>query len=474
MVSIKRLTKLLHYFTRIVCYHAVLVLPFIVFGLLAYISFDINHPLINIITLMWIILVFLAFMLFIDAFVGKFAFELELKSEAERRLMPISSLRGITIIKKNISRLLFLSFFTFIAIAISFTFYLLSLVLGLLPLVIVATSLILIAFGLAILIKQPKLPVVEIGALLDFYSPIEFKVYIDNMFQDTIPSILDPVSYMKFDDWVDYVRNLIKIPEGVDASTALERAIEKILLMFYLNIKFPKTINDEIVRKEIAELLKNPKDIEKLQKPETETIYDFNDLKKFIDKLHETAPEITLIIDRLFFTLRDNLKQFKTSELFFDVVAPEITKGTNGINTYIFLFNNSEKYIDKPRPIRIRIFAPDFEPNQLSIDLSLDPKGTFKIESNKLPIYAKEGEDIVGKLSEILQIGDGIWIRLIPKNYGTKIITVLIEEQGKIITSRQFSITIKRNITDFLKKIIGSGSILSGIATSILRLAIIP
>lgn len=453
-----------------ISYFLVLILPFMILPLLFAINFNVDHPLINLATFMWSALVFFAFMLFLDMLISKIIFEMDLKQKTRKKLLPMGTLRGMATIRGNFAKILKLAFLVFILMGISYAFYLYSIMFKTVPLTIAATSLALIAFGLVLLIKRPRLPIVEIGALIEFYTPVEFPVYIDNLLQDTLPSILDPISLMKFDDWKDFISAYIKTLEGIDQQTALERAIEKMLLMHALHIEFPKVITEDIVLSEVAELLKDPEHIDEIRKPKHKDVFSFMDLKKFMSRLSEVAPEITIIVNRLFLTLRDNLNEFKSADLYFDVVAPEIIKGFDGISLYIFLFNNSDEYREKARPIRVKIFAPGLQPSEIAVDLLLDPKGDFVIKSKELKPYSKEEEDIVGKLSEILQIGDGIWIRLVPVDYGMKTITILVEEKGHTIAAKQCNIFVKRDITAFLRKFVGSSSILSGVVTALTRI----
>ncbi|MCR8487594.1 MAG: hypothetical protein NDP22_04205, partial [Crenarchaeota archaeon] len=229
-------------------------------------------------------------------------------------------------------------------------------------------------------------------------------------------------------------------------------------------------ITKDVLYSEIAETLSNPHDIEKLKRPSIPGLYSIADIERFMRRFVSLAPEVALAIERIFLTLRDNLTEFKTSELYFDVIAPESTRGLDGINILVFLFNNSDEYREKARPVKVHIIAPGFEPDRISLDVKLDPKGDFQIVSDRLEPYSKEGEDIVGKLAEILQIGDSIRLRLKPSSYGLKTITVLVEDKGTIITSRQLSIIVKRDLAGFFRKILGSGSMLSGVATLVLKL----
>lgn len=470
LLSVREFARFLNTLSSTFCYYTSLVLPFVILGLLAYINFDIKNPLVPVITWVWILLLSIIALEFLSLLTGKILFERELANLAKRKLIPIRSMRGVDVVRKNVMKNSYSILVSLILISIAFVSYLGSILYGLIPLLFVAIGLALTVFGIILLIRRPKVPVIEIGGLLDFYTPVEFKVYIDNMFQDTLPSILDPLSYLKFDDWIDYVSNYLRAPPGIDKQTILERAVEKIFLMSLLHVEFPEKITKDVLYSEIAETLSNPHDIEKLKRPSIPGLYSLADIERFMRRFVSLAPEVALAIERIFLTLRDNLTEFKTSELYFDVIAPESTRGLDGINILVFLFNNSDEYREKARPVKVHIIAPGFEPDRISLDVKLDPKGDFQIVSDRLEPYSKEGEDIVGKLAEILQIGDSIRLRLKPSSYGLKTITVLVEDKGTIITSRQLSIIVKRDLAGFFRKILGSGSMLSGVATLVLKL----
>ncbi|MHA1594870.1 MAG: hypothetical protein ACTSXX_09030, partial [Candidatus Baldrarchaeia archaeon] len=126
---------------------------------------------------------------------------------------------------------------------------------------------------------------------------------------------------------------------------------------------------------------------------------------------------------------------------------------------------------DRPRPVRVYVRAPGFDPEEVSVDVNLDPKGDFRIESDKLEVVSEEGEDVVGVLSQILQIGDAVWFVLKPKDYGLKTISVCVIENGKVVYGRTLLVDVKRNLLDQIKSVVGGGSIGGGILIPLVKLA---
>ena len=131
------------------------------------------------------------------------------------------------------------------------------------------------------------------------------------MFQDTIVSVMDPLTYLKYDDWIYCVKEAVIVPKGLDERTALERAIEKIFLMALLRKEFSKLIpSDEIVIREIEEVIR-PKDSKKVIE---HRYFGLKNLYRILERFKMAIPEVELMVNRLFLVLRDNLKEFKDSD----------------------------------------------------------------------------------------------------------------------------------------------------------------
>ena len=308
---------------------------------------------------------------------------------------PISSIRGIDEVLSNLIKIKRLAQAMFLAILSSIVLFYISVTYGLVPLFYVALGLVLIGFGLTILLKQPKEPALEVaGGLMEYYTPVEYPVYIDNMFGDTVSTVFDPLTWMKYDDWVDDVRDSIIVPKDLDPQTALERAIEKIFLMCLLRKEFPTLIKENVVDEEISEVIRE----DRLDFILKHRFFGKKKIYRILKRLKDVIPEIYTIVDRLFLTLRDNLSLFKESNLFVESVVSSEVIGLSDTRILVYMFNNSDEFKYKPRPVSVFVVAPGFEPDRMRVDLNLDPKGEFNIEEKELPIYTSEGRDIVGVL----------------------------------------------------------------------------
>ncbi len=466
---VNALERAFHRYSRKFGYVMELVLPFAILGYLLSQGFVLRSGLMVMISdALWGFLVFNTVILFLSTVLSKAAFKLGISHYIERGY-PVTTIRGYEKIVSNINKMVRLGFAIFVAILASLVFYIISVYFGLIPLIYVAISLTLIGFGFTLLLKRPKEAVVEpAGGLLELYTPVEFPIYIDNMFQDTIVSVMDPLTYLKYDDWIYCVKKAVIVPEGLDERTALERAIEKIFLMAMLRKEFPKLIpSDEIVIREIEEVI-NPKNVDDVIEHEH---FGLKNLYRILERFKMAIPEVELMVNRLFLVLRDNLKEFKDSDLYIETTVNSEVKGLRNVGLLVFLFNNSDLFKDRPRPVRVYVRAPGFDPEEVSVDVNLDPKGDFRIESDKLEVVSEEGEDVVGVLSQILQIGDAVWFVLKPKDYGLKTISVCVIENGKVVYGRTLLVDVKRNLLDQIKSVVGGGSIGGGILIPLVKLA---
>ena len=99
-----------------------------------------------------------------------------------------------------------------------------------------AIGLVLIAIGMWMLLKIPDKPAFQPGAMLKYYTPKSVPMSLDNLLSDSILSFLDPITRIKMDEWTESIRVSLNpyFESSSDDTTRLERAREKILLLFYL------------------------------------------------------------------------------------------------------------------------------------------------------------------------------------------------------------------------------------------------
>ncbi len=331
---------------------------------------------------------------------------------------------------------------------------------------VVSIGLLLIAFGMTLLLRTPLRPVYEPGGLMNFYNPTSIPSTLDNILSDAFFTCLDPITRLKFDEWTHLIEKSLNpsFLSETDNQTRVEIAREKILLLIYLQKSMPDMMSQENLIAEIKEIIAE----EKLTNFLTGDISRIS-LKLMRELLLPEAmkkiPEIWTLIDRIIVNLVDNLDAFKKSDLWITFGYPSIHAGTfDPFRIIIFALNQSEDFKEKKRPISFRFKGGrlTLEPDQVKKLFSLDPSRNFKIKSKNLSFLTKGGEDIVGSLSQILQIGDALWLQFLPLKYGPHVLNVDVEENSESRFSRSAIIYVKRDIKFFLKSYGGRATALSG------------
>ncbi len=304
------------------------------------------------------------------------------------------------------------------------------------------------------------------GGLSPLYELEEFPVAVDNCLSEVFRAYLDPMAYLKFDEWSELIDNLTKEGLGDDyTETEFERVRELVLYLRYLVQNFPA------ISEAAAEALINFR----VRVDDAYTrIRDFPNLEigqidLVLAKMQKEIPQFFKIIDHIMIQLEDNLTEFRNTELFFDAALPQVAYPGDPLPLFLFFFNNDPNFIERRRPIRVKIVAPGFEPSQLDLDLTLDPREEVHLGSTHvLPILDLAGDDISKAISEILQVADALWLTLVPQDVGTHAINVFIEdaETGAIIAGKNFRVKIVYDLGSLMRKVMGVAALAAGAALS--------
>jgi len=275
--------------------------------------------------------------------------------------------------------------------------------------------------------------------LLDVYEPSEQVLYLDNILSDLIESQNDPLTKNYLDEYNAFLL------EALENKDQFYEAKEKLYLLNVLQAEMPATMTDQMVEDELAELF-GPEDVQQIiNHPD----FSFKKIQELVSKSSKRVPQFFKVITRLFLHLDENLYDFKSHALYLDIGYPIIATDVTPI--FIFLFNNSEDHRTQPRRVKITLESTAFNPRRVEVEIDLDKKGDFKIESEKLPLTVPgDAEDLLKILSEVLEIGDGVLIMLQPVRFGvSSIIRCTIEdEEGYMIIGKTLNIQTKQNIID--------------------------
>ncbi len=331
-----------------------------------------------------------------------------------------------------------------------------------------AIGLVLIAIGILLLLKIPEKPSFEVGAFLKYYYPRHTPIALDNLLSDSILAFLDPITRMRFDEWTASIIRWMREdfePES-DAATRLERARERILLLFYLKKRMPSILPDDVFDTELKEVIKN-EEISKLKDGIGSDI-SFSVLNEIFDSMLRQIPEIFKTIDRLVIELTDNLFEFKNnSDIWVTVSAPEKVVGNiNPFRILIFALNkDTKRFGDKRRLVNFRASgAQSHFMEKMDYSLALDEAEDLNIYEDKLSFVSEDSNDILGILSQILQIGDAVWFTIERKSFKSHLFHVSINEENRgSIFGETINVDVTRDMRFYLKTYGGKLSAISGL-----------
>ena len=339
---------------------------------------------------------------------------------------------------------------------------------------IIAISLILIAIGISLLISLPDAPALVPGSLMKYYVPVSIPSQIDNFLSDTVFPFLDPITRMRWDEWGQFILDNLKenFEPQEDDQTKLEIAREKILLFAYLNLSMPVAISPEVTKKELTEMFTSSSVVDQLFEGKNSGI-TWPILLEILEKVQDKAPEIFDVINRLIVELSDNLKSFKNKELYVTTTAPSKVIGNlRPFRILVFMLNkDSTNFGNKKRPVQVKLVSERSTSLPDTYDIYLDESEGMDIQSTSLPLIS-DGEDIVGLLSRILQVGDAVWFQVFRHNFGIHLFNIRVAEEGKgAVFGKSREISVNRDIVFYLKQYGGKLSAIGGALLPIIGLA---
>ncbi|MBD3195324.1 MAG: hypothetical protein GF317_09730 [Candidatus Lokiarchaeota archaeon] len=400
---------------------------------------------------------------------------LRLRLDYERgRGRPIESLDGFKLLSNNVSRVLnLLKVISLICIA-SVILFLVMLIFGELTLGFAAMGTALIGLGLALLIRSLNLNIHDVNGLQDFFKPTTHEIFLDNFFAEIFSNHLDPITFLKWDEFVLGLNKLLnpefieKVKKQEEDELPITFALEKMLFLYYLH--YQDVLSEVLLKQEFKEIINidsDSFDIEKGLHMEGDWYFSASDIYRLFDFIREYNPGFYNIIDRLQLELADNITRLSKDPIYMDSSAQEVVYIGSELNIMVFLYNNSPD----PKKYRLRIAAPGFEPDRTIIDIKVEGRGSFLIPSSPIPLTSEEDIDITGVLSTMLENGDTTWITLEPREKGEQTIQIFLErEDGTIIEGKTRTIKVTRNLKDYLKKLSSIGSLIGGLAVPISRI----
>ena len=403
---------------------------------------------------------------------------------------PIDSLEGFSSVKSFNTQVFMNSSLITGAIFLSFIFYLVAAIIlpGLQPdstqnltgidqlindlvdilqptILWTAIGLVLIAIGMWMLLKIPDKPAFQPGAMLKYYTPKSVPMSLDNLLSDSILSFLDPITRIKMDEWTESIRVSLNpyFESSSDDTTRLERAREKILLLFYLKNRVSALLTEEIFINELKEVLKEEKVNDFLEGKDSGI--DSSIIEDVYERLATQIPEVFKVIDRLLIDLVDNVKAFRDNkDIWVSVSTPDIVYGNKKpFRILIFALNKDKSKTNRIVNFNINGVQSGFLEKQ-HYNLILDDAEDFDISSDNVPFSSSDTTDILTLLSQILQMGDAVWFSFERRAFKNYLFNIFLTENKSGIYSQTTSVTVSRDKMFYITEYGGKTSALGGVA----------
>ncbi len=349
---------------------------------------------------------FNSIMLFLGANSTNSSLKLRLKVERKRG-RPIDSLDGFEMLFSSVKRVVNLLKIIALICFVALILFLVMLLIGDLNLGFAAAGFALIGLGLAIIIRSLNLNIHDVNGLQDFYKPTTHQIFRDNFFAEVFSDHLDPVTYLKWDEYLAGIEKILtptfiqKVKEAEEDELPLTFGIESILFLYYL--RYQGVLTDEQFTRELKEVINVESasfDTKRGLLIEGSWYFSTSDIYKLFDYIKKYNPGFFNIIDRLQLELADNIERLSKDPIYMDSSAQEVVYLHSELNVMVFLYNNAPE----DKNYAIKIVAPGFEPSKLKLDIKVEGRGSFLIPNKPIPLISSESTDIAGVLSTMLKM----------------------------------------------------------------------
>lgn len=393
----------------------------------------------------------------------------------KKRGRPIESLDGFELLYDNVKRVLKIMDLTSIVCIFSVILFLSMLLIGNKDLGFVAMPSSLVGVGLALAIRSLNLNITDVNGLQDFFKPYIHQIFLDNYFSEVFGNHLDPISFLKWDEYQRNIKSILtsKFKESINKQERDELPItfatERILYLYYLH--YQEILTKGELKKELAEVIdinSDSFDVERGIIIENDWCFSKDDIFNLFDFIKEHNSGFFTLIDRLQLELADNIERLARDPIYCDTSSQETVTLNSELNLMVFLYNNTEDAKD----YTVRVAAPGFEPKKISLHIEVEGKGSFSIPDHDIPLISKDNRDIVSTLSSMMENADTAWLTLEPTQKGEKTIQIFLEnDEGEIVEGETRVVKVKTDIKSYLKKLSSLGSVVSGIAVALSRVA---
>jgi hypothetical protein len=335
-------------------------------------------------------------------------------------------------------------------------------------------SLVLLGMSLFLQIDYPDHSLLEPGNFISYHRPKSTPTFLDNLLADSLKSFLDPRTRFQFDNWqLDIEQKLNSEFEPHQTNeTRVERAIERIILLIYLQQKVPYLLTPEIFERHIMRIIK-PEEVSAF-KAGTGSDIPLEIFSQLVTRMQADIPEIFKLVDRLLVEVMVNPSLFEKKDKIIETVIPEedLLDIKESFRVLIFVLNLSSKATKRIVEV-IAETSRHIEPPLSKIKFQLDEPDEKILQlirnqkrDNGDLVYS---ERIIEILSTMLQVGDTTWLQFIPQEYGKHVLNLAVKEDEFQSYGSSVPINIQFSLRNNLRKFFSSMSGITGAIYPIIK-----
>ena len=175
-----------------------------------------------------------------------------------------------------------------------------------------------------------------------------------------------------------------------------------------------------------------------------------------------------MTIDRLIIELTDNLDDFlDNKDIWVNVSAPEKVVGNENPFRFLMFALNKDvtRFRERKRMVDFKVNGPQkYFMEDLNISVPLDEAQEIQVESKNLKFISDGSQDILGLLTQILQIGDATWFTVERSEFSSHLFHLSISEKDRgSIFAETLTVDVTRDLMFYVRTYGGKLSALSGL-----------
>lgn len=296
-----------------------------------------------------------------------------------------------------------------------------------------SASLITMAIGQHLSTRNRKFNMVTRDGLLSAYIPPLHPSTLEMVFNDMLRTQMDPLLRSTFEDF------LIEFESHTRKDVDREYTREKFLMLMHR--RFKGSLDRNTTNLEMTEILTD------------EGVHAILEHDVFNEGLWDSLYNMSMSSYPAFYRLIERLEQDLSvgrkkdmDGLLFDVDLENIV--TERANLFCYFHNLS----DNERQVVLRVHSPDFRPQDLSLRYNLQPGEKVWWSDEEVPVSSEGDEDIIGRMSGLLQDGTIAWQTLLPEKTGEASVAVRLENtNGDLLVGKQINVRVRPEFVNWLR-----------------------